>query len=246
MRKNLSALLLSMSIFSAAQSQDFSGYRTGNYTGVNSLFFNPANIADSRYRFDFNLFSVGASVANDKATFTLKNFSNTFETDSIINKIFKGNAGRSNGFASTEVHGPSLMFNTGKKMAIGLSTRARVMANIINLDGKLVDKISNDFTIDPSLPYTISSGENMRINANAWTEYGLTIARVISDKGKHFFKAGANLKYLVGAGTADVQLSDLQTPVDGDAPAQENYLQNTTGQFAMGLGGVSLFNIDLD
>ena len=86
----------------------------------------------------------------------------------------------------------------------------------------------------------------MRINANAWTEYGLTIARVTSDNGKHFFKAGANLKYLVGAGNAYVQLSGLQTPVDGDALAQDNYLQNTTGQLALGFGGISLANIDLD
>jgi hypothetical protein len=33
-----------------SHAQIFPGYRTGNYTGVNGVFFNPANIADNRYK----------------------------------------------------------------------------------------------------------------------------------------------------------------------------------------------------
>ena len=56
-------ILLLLIFLQSVSAQDFPGFRTGNYTGVNGVFFNPANIADSRYRWDFNLFlSVAASV----------------------------------------------------------------------------------------------------------------------------------------------------------------------------------------
>ena len=61
--------------------QDFPGYRAGNYTGVNGVFFNPANLADSRYRFDFNLISVSSFVGNNQATFKLKNITQSFDAD---------------------------------------------------------------------------------------------------------------------------------------------------------------------
>ncbi len=69
------------------KAQDFPGYRTSNYTGVNGVFYNPANIADSRYRWDFNLFSISTSVGNNKASFQLKDIGKTFDADSIKNKI---------------------------------------------------------------------------------------------------------------------------------------------------------------
>ena len=55
MKTWMAALAVATALPAAAQ--DFPGYRAGNYTGVNGVFFNPANIADSRYRFDVNLFS---------------------------------------------------------------------------------------------------------------------------------------------------------------------------------------------
>jgi hypothetical protein len=64
-------------------SLDFNGYRSGNYTGVNGVFFNPANIADSRYRWDFNLFNLSASFGNNKASYSLKDLGKAINADSI-------------------------------------------------------------------------------------------------------------------------------------------------------------------
>ncbi|HEX8461989.1 MAG TPA: DUF5723 family protein [Segetibacter sp.] len=242
--KTLFLFFSSMFVVCVCCSQDFPGYRAGNYTGVNSVFFNPANIADSRYRFDFNLFSVSSNIGNDQASFSLKNIGNSFNTDSISNKIFGQNADKSSGFVSTDFYGPSIMFNTGKKMAFAITTRARVMGNIKDIDGKLVDKISKDISNDPSLPYTISTGNNMRFNANAWTEIGISAARVISDKGKHFFKAGASFKYLAGAGNAFINIGNLSGTIYEDRLKQDTYLGNTTGQVATGFGGIRISDFE--
>src|SRR5688500_19845644 len=95
--------------FSSVRSQDYPGYRAGNYTGVNGVYFNPANIADSRYRFDVNLFSMNSFVGNNQASFNVKNSLNTFDTDTLSNQIFGKNAGSSSGIISLDLHGPSLM-----------------------------------------------------------------------------------------------------------------------------------------
>ena len=97
--------------------------------------------ADSRTAFDLNLFSISTNVGNNKASFSLKNISNSFNTDSLINQIFGSNAGKSSGFASVDLHGPSLMINTGlRELAVAVTTRARVMANVTDMDGRLTKK----------------------------------------------------------------------------------------------------------
>ncbi|HVF96976.1 MAG TPA: hypothetical protein VM871_06635, partial [Flavisolibacter sp.] len=150
--KVLATLALSVLLTTVSNAQDFSGYRTGNNTGVNGVFFNPANIADSRYRWDFTLFNVSAAIGNNKASFKLKDLARTIDGDSVKNKIFSEGAGNSSGFVSAVVTGPSVFFNLGKNSAIALTTRARVMSNIIDIDGKLARQIIDDVDNNAGLP----------------------------------------------------------------------------------------------
>ncbi len=53
MKKIFSGVLFSASFLAAQAQHQYPGYRSGNYTGVNGVFFNPASIADSRYRWDY-------------------------------------------------------------------------------------------------------------------------------------------------------------------------------------------------
>jgi len=223
-----------------AYSQDFTGYRSGNYNGVNSVFFNPANIADSKYRFDVNLFSISSNVSNDRSSFSLGNLTNSFNKDSLINSVFGENGGTSNGFISTDIHGPSVMFNAGKNTTIALTTRGRVMSNVTNIEGKLAEKILNDFISDPTLPFTFHNNSSMLVNTNAWTEYGVSLARVISNQGPHFLKAGVTLKYLAGAGNGYMNIGGFKGTINQDNFQNDFYLNNTTGSIALGFGGVNM------
>jgi hypothetical protein len=116
-------LLVSIITFS----QDFPGFRTGNYSGVNGVFFNPANIADSRFSFDLNLFSFSTGVGNNKASFSLKDISTSLNSDNISDQLFSNSGGLNSAMVSMDFHGPSLMINTGKKMSVALTTRARTI-----------------------------------------------------------------------------------------------------------------------
>ena len=84
----------------------------------------------------------------------------------------------------------------------------------------------------------------MRLNANAWSEYGFSLARVISDKGKHFFKAGATFKYLAGAANSYINIAGLNGTLNEDRTRQDNYLSNTTGRIATGFGGVRISDFE--
>lgn len=225
--------------------QDFTGYRTGSQTGVNGVFFNPASMAGSRYRWDANVFSISTLAGNDQASFSLKNLGDSFNSDSLHNQLFGKGAGAASGIASVDIHGPSFMYNTGKKWAFALATRVRAMANVADVDGKLVNKITEDFRNDPQLPYTISTDKNMRLTTNGWTEFGLSAARVVMDRGEHVLKAGATLKYLAGAANAYMNIDGFTGTLNSDILRQDVYLSNTSGKLATSFGGVQLSDFDM-
>jgi hypothetical protein len=229
----------------ASHAQDFAGYRDGNYSGVNGVFFNPANIADSRYKLDINLFSLSTSLGNNQASYSLKNIGETFNGDSIKNQIFGNNAGPASGQLNLNMIGPSFMVNLDQKSAFAVTTRGRTMMNVIDIDGKLINQVLDDMNYnDPALPYTISSGQNMRVAINAWSEIGLSYSRVLYAKDKNFLKAGVTVKYLGGVGNAFLNIDNLKATINADEVARDAYLNNTTGRIGVGLGGVNVTDFD--
>ncbi|MEO8583871.1 MAG: DUF5723 family protein, partial [Flavitalea sp.] len=241
--KNFLLVILSFVIINSISAQDFPGYRSGSYTGVNGVFFNPATMAGSPYKFDVNLFSLSTLVANNQASFKLSNIGQSFNGDSIKNQIFGKNAGPASGSFTTDIHGPSVMVSVGKN-SFAFTTRARAFGTVKNIDGKLFNELSNsDFINDGSLPYTISSNQNMRLAVNAWSEFGLSYAREFTE-GPHTLKAGISLKYLSGAGNGYVDINTFNTTLNSDIIVRDAYLANTTGQISTGFGGVNISNFD--
>jgi hypothetical protein len=230
---------------SARAQQDLAGFRTGNYTGVNGVFSNPANIAGSKYRWDVNLLGVNASVGNNKADFKLSDMGTAFNGDKLTDQLFGSNAGSTNGVVNLAVHLPSVMVSVGPKMAFAFTTRARVLGNITDMDGKLVNAVRNIDEVS-GLPYTISSGSNMRINVGGWTEMGLSFAREAFVMGPHYFKAGGTVKYLRGIGNVNMHLSDFKGTINADLIAQDGYLTNTTAKVGLASSGVNIADFEVD
>jgi hypothetical protein len=242
--KTVALLSLCMGSYVAAHAQqDLAGFRTGNYTGVNGVFSNPANIADSRYRWDVNIIGINANVSNNQADFSLKDLGKTFNDDDITDKLFGKEAGPTSGLANVAAHLPSFMVSVGPKMAFAFTARARVLANITDMDGTLVDKISNVGEID-NLPYSISSNSNMRVNVTGWTEMGISFAREAYVTGHHYFKAGATVKYLAGIGNANLHLGNFKGTIDADVLAQDAYLSNTTANVGVASSGINLSDFE--
>lgn len=239
-------LSLILVLFSgSALAQEFPGFRTGNYTGVNGVFFNPANIADSRHKWHFNLLSFHASVANDNASFSLSDLKTAIDNDGLENQLTGTGAGLTTAMVNASIHGPSLMVSTGAKSSIAITTRSRVLVNAIEIDGELADRLIDESSGNSS-SFNILSNARNRVNMNAWTEFGLTYSRILMDQGEHFLKGGVTLKYLAGAANAYLGIDNLTGQVNDDIITGDPYLSNSTGRLQIGFGGINFSDFELN
>ncbi|WOI23833.1 DUF5723 family protein [Nonlabens ulvanivorans] len=207
-----SAIVFLISFLSIAQS--YSGKETDNYSGITSLSFNPANLADSRFKTDINLFQVSSTTSNDYYAF---NFSELFNDASGIS--FEESGMRfprqnNNVYQNLDVLGPSFLFNLSDKHSLAISTRVRGYLNLREVNGNLFetlqdgDILNKDFNIDM---------ENLNGTAHAWAEAGLTYGFVVMNKKNHFLKAGVTVKYLLGAGGFFINSNSINGSYDSIA-----------------------------
>lgn len=207
-----SAIVFLISFLSIAQS--YSGKETDNYSGITSLSFNPANLADSRFKTDINLFQVSSTTSNDYYAF---NFSELFNDASGISFEESGMrfpSQNNNVYQNLDILGPSFLFNLSDKHSLAISTRVRGYLNLREVNGNLFetlqdgDILNKDFNIDM---------ENLNGTAHAWAEAGLTYGFVVVNKKQHFIKAGLTAKYLLGAGGFFINSNSINGSYDSVA-----------------------------
>jgi len=199
---------------------------TGNFAGVNSLLENPANAADSRYRFDFNFFSVNFLVGSN-AYYLNKNkiFSSSgsgfqegvdyTRNTSDENKNFWMNA---------DILGPSFMMNLNKKSGFGITTRFRTLFNVDNLSNssfKLIgeDSVGGAFNLAES---------NLKASFLSFADVGFTYGRVFVDDGRNLFKGGFTLKYYIGVSAGSLNVSNFNATYNSNNNMDSAYLQSSS------------------
>jgi outer membrane protein OmpA-like peptidoglycan-associated protein len=187
---------------SFVNAQSYFGYLNDNYAGVHSVLNNPANIVDSRYRADINLFSFSGLATNDY--YSVK-FFDLLKSDYNFERDAKQYPTDSNNFLTNfDILGPSFMFNLNKKNSIALFTRARGISHLSNINGKTL----NDVQDGNNVSYQVNN-QNFSIASNSWGELGVSYARILIDKGQHFLKGGFSAKYLVGAFTGYAKATNI-------------------------------------
>ena len=217
-------LALTLSVSLAAQ--DFLGFPLGNFSGVNAMLLNPAEIADNRMAVDINLLSgslafdnnfVGVNnrgffatrVINDEyedyRDFRNTNFNDGFEN---VEDVFASKDKRI--YIGVDLLGPSFMFQLKDGSAFGLHSRLR---NMINVDGFAPEAAKLALEGLSFQPLWIADSferfetDGFSIDAMHWAEFGLTYARILpiaEDRPDHFFKGGLTLKLLQGYASAYV------------------------------------------
>lgn len=194
-RELLSVIALSMSTLCIAQT--YSGKETDNYAGITSIMSNPANVADSRFKTDINLFQVSSTTANDYYGF---NFSELFNDSSGISFDDSGTrfpSQNNNVYQNIDVLGPSFQFNLNRKHSLAITTRVRGYLNLREVNGNLFETLQDNSTLNKGFALDM---DNLNGTAHAWGEAGLTYGFVLVDGERHFLKAGLTAKYLVGGG----------------------------------------------
>lgn len=198
MKKKLTLLALLLIFSNAILSQSYIGFLNDNYSGVNGIISNPANIVDSRLKTDINLIGFSGLIDNDYLAVKLSDLTNTnFDFDKSGEKFPLNN---NNATVNLDILGPSFMLNIKPKHSIALSTRVRGILNANDINGTTLNLIGTDF--NQNKDYKINEGD---ANAafNGWGEVGLTYATVFLDKKVHFLKGGITLKYLQGLGNSN-------------------------------------------
>jgi outer membrane protein OmpA-like peptidoglycan-associated protein len=227
------ACLLSISFLTTAQT--FPGYRTGNYTGVNGVFFNPANIADNRYKWDVNVFGVNGFIGNNQSGLRFSDITRSFNGDSLKSRLLRGNSDVTS-LSYVDVLGPSFMISLTPKTSIAFSTRSRVFANARDVDGNLASTLLDKGQTATNIPFNINA--NSLVHATGWTEIGGSLGQVFTNKeSHHFFKGGITLKYIAGTADSYIAMNNFNGTVAGPG---NTYLTNTTGSLALNTTAANL------
>jgi len=199
--------LLLISFYLKAQSNI--GFLTDNYSGVNGLISNPANIADSRFKVDINLAGVSVFGGNDYYGINVWDANKDGYSFDLEAKTYPKDA--NSAALNVDVLGPSFMFNLTENSSLAIFTRARAFGNVNSVDGASIASIDDDSTYDVSI-----TEENINAVAHSWAEFGISYARVLLNKNQHFLKGGVSLKYLQGLGSSYILGEDITIDIDDD------------------------------
>ena len=225
-----------------AKAQSYLGYYHDNYAGVQSVLFNPASIVDSRFKTDINLISFSSSVSNDAYGVNFFDvFKDGYDFDTQAKKSFT-NANKAN--FNTDIMGPSFMFNIAPKHSIAIFTRARGIANVIDVNGKVI----NDITKDNSSSFPTATLGSPNAVGNSWGEIGISYAAVLYQQGQHFLKGGITAKYLQGIANYHFQGNNVTMKYNENVILPQNSTYVTTGTAIYGSSQdfSTNSNIDID
>lgn len=245
MRKSLALKLLfiitliNTLFYIKVSGQAFMPFAQSNYAGVSGILYQPASIADSRYKFDMAIFGVEASFDNNYLSIkreTLMKGKNldtdNFFEDYVIRNIGGGNASL---YTGASLILPSFMVNLGKRSSMAFTTRVRAIANIDNITEDLLQLASEGFDYEPLLHKRLTNA-NLSLQINGWLESGFSFASVILNREKHFLKGGATVKMLQGVASGYMFMEDLNYRLDSPDTlslfqSKVNYgISNTIGE----------------
>ena len=152
--KHLLILALFTGIFSISRAQDFLPVLNDNFMGINQAFLQPAAIADSRMKSDFNLGGFSTEIYNDAMRFRsrwiLDPTGIVFNDDWWDENTYlkPANGKDKNVYMSQSLLGPGFMASIGKKnkYAIGFTSRVRSITNADGIDEPLFGLIYSNYS----------------------------------------------------------------------------------------------------
>jgi hypothetical protein len=196
--------LLPVSFFAQ---EHFSGISTSSKIGMLSAGTNPSELANISNKFETNIFSFSLNVNNNKIGFNDITSGKNLET-----LIFQG-SDEVNMRTNTEVFGPSFSMKY-KKWAFGINSKANINLDIIDVNSKLGDVVSNSTNSTITSSTTISSKYNQRVNGVTWGEIGVVAARNIFENDTHKFNAGLTVKLLFPGSYANIGVSEFEGTIN--------------------------------
>ncbi len=232
-------------------SQQWLGISSSNFAGTYNIYSNPANIADSRYKFFMNVAGANAEIINNYASWAAPYSFIGLSTNSVSDKYRASNGlpaykntyteeaiGRKNSVAymGADVRGPSMFYTFEKaKFAIGVTSRVRVLTNLGNTSADVAHVMVKG-TLIPDLYGQAQNDNNFTMNMNAYSEMGLTLGVVIREQDQDFFKVGLTVKRVNGLLNIHYLANDIDFTIDKNTQRpnrQDVFFSKAQGVFGM-------------
>ncbi|MCW3122513.1 MAG: flagellar motor protein MotB [Flavipsychrobacter sp.] len=230
MKKASLASLLLAGVALTSNAQQMLGISTSNWCGTKNIDLNPGYIADSRTRFQLDLFGLNFGVDNSLGSL---DFSKAIQSAG-------GNAGSvftlskskefSIQFPVADINLPGLMVSIDDKNSFAITTRVRIDNQFNNFSRELLSSALFPGQVNSDVAIT---SKNFNWTAHMWSELKLTYAREVYNEGEHYIKAGLSIARLGGIGFLSLKGSNL----DGHYYKSQDSLRttNTDLQFATSL-----------
>jgi Family of unknown function (DUF5723) len=200
-KAHLIFLVLLLSISAAAQ--DNLGIAGSTRAPINTVWNNPSTIVDSRAFIDFQLAGFSVFAKNDLVYLHGKTLS-VANLDTMTTVPLRKQNTPYSAYVDVQVGGPSIAFAV-KQHAFAISTSTRVMADVRGIPVKAYDWAMNGFD-SPQEKNNLNTIRNVRTNALAWGELGLTYGTIIQRSGNSITQGGITVKRLFGFAGAGVRL----------------------------------------
>jgi len=218
-------LLLPAAFFS----QEYFSFGGGNFCGIQQVVANPAAAADNRLKIDF--IASGLNFDYNNSMFAIKRQALDFEgsifkpsqiqlpntwknqTPNVPDNIFKNlnvypaEKDRSAIFEN-RIFLPSMMYQIDEKNSVSFIWSIRQINNIDGVSPQFANLVEKEFDLSLTQNNRLQNKKFSAVQMT-WAEYGFTYARLLQDKGQHFFKAGITPKLVKGIESAYVIIKDL-------------------------------------
>ena len=194
MKPGMFAALILMS--SGVFAQRNFGIATGNTSALNSMYLNPALIAECKEKKAVSLLAFSLGVDNNVGPFSASKGLVVAVGDGKSNNMFTytRNSRVSMHAPYLDITGPGVLFKVDDKHSIAFSTRLRGMNQFNNFD-QTVFHVFNDpkFRVSDNI---LSQPRDFVYTVHMWGEFGFTYGGVFYDNGVHKIKAGGTARYL--------------------------------------------------
>ena len=220
-------------VTSKTHAQQWLGISGSNYAGTNSVYNNPANVVDSRYKLYVNLIANDIFIANNYvgynapfSIFKLLTNSASQEYRNSKNIILFKNAyydintdgGPYHLNALDDLRGPSFLYTLNSKSSFGLLSRVRTIINMTDASLPLANliRLGTDTLLLKNQAFNLT-GTNL--NINSYAEFGVTYGQILKDEDEDFIKVGITLKRVVGIYNAHINIQEADYTIAND-PAE--------------------------
>jgi hypothetical protein len=225
-----SATFIFIFVTSKVKAQQWLGNSGSNYAGTNSVYNNPANLSDSRYKLFVNLAANDIFLSNNyegwNAPYSILQLLTNSASNDYRNKsgviIFKNSYYDINTDSEPyhlnlihDLRGPAVLFTLNNKRAIGVLTRIRTGVNLSNASLPLANliRLGTDTLLLKNQDFKLSG---TTLNMNSYAELGLSYSQILKDDDEDFVKVGITVKRVVGIYNAHINIQEADFDIVND------------------------------